>query len=325
MLIRFFDMFAGVGGFRAGLERAGGFECVGHCEIDKHADAAYRAIHSIKENEVFYEDATKINTDTLPEFDLLCAGFPYVENSHPAIIRPETFDLVQSEMKKRTSVRRQVNNNSPFAARIICGQCGGFYGSKVWHSTDQYRTAIWQCNRKYKNGTFCDTPHIRQETLQLAFVEAFNRILGNKDRYVSHFEELLPLLADTAPLEAKLETVTNECSKVGEQLRLCIEENARRVQNQEEYERRYNELAERFAGLNNQMSDIAGEILAQSVRKEKIRRFLDELRKAENLVTEFDENLWTAAVDTVTVESDKELTVTFRDGTKIPVAIPEQK
>ena len=76
MLIRFFDMFAGVGGFRAGLERAGGFECVGHCEIDKHADAAYRAIHSIKENEVFYEDATKINTDTLPEFDLLCAGFP---------------------------------------------------------------------------------------------------------------------------------------------------------------------------------------------------------------------------------------------------------
>ena len=74
--IRFFDMFAGIGGFRAGLERAGGYTCIGHCEIDRHADKAYRSVHNIKESEVFYEDATKIDPDTMPEFDLLCAGFP---------------------------------------------------------------------------------------------------------------------------------------------------------------------------------------------------------------------------------------------------------
>lgn len=34
-LIRYLDMFAGIGGFRAGLTRAGGFQCVGHCEIDR--------------------------------------------------------------------------------------------------------------------------------------------------------------------------------------------------------------------------------------------------------------------------------------------------
>jgi DNA (cytosine-5)-methyltransferase 1 len=75
-MIRFFDMFAGIGGFRAGLERAGGYECAGHCEMDKHADAAYRAAYNVKESEVFYEDATKIDTKTMPDFDLLCAGFP---------------------------------------------------------------------------------------------------------------------------------------------------------------------------------------------------------------------------------------------------------
>ena len=48
----------------------------GHCEIDRHADLAYHAVHAPKETEVFYEDATTINTDTLPEFDLLTAGFP---------------------------------------------------------------------------------------------------------------------------------------------------------------------------------------------------------------------------------------------------------
>ncbi|MDR1704200.1 MAG: DNA (cytosine-5-)-methyltransferase [Clostridiales bacterium] len=75
-MIKFFDLFAGIGGFRAGLERAGGYECIGHCEIDKHADAAYRRVHNIKESEVYYEDARNINRDNMPEFDLLTAGFP---------------------------------------------------------------------------------------------------------------------------------------------------------------------------------------------------------------------------------------------------------
>ena len=51
MSIRFFDMFAGIGGFRSGLEAAGSFECVGHCEIDKYANKAYNAIYDIKETE----------------------------------------------------------------------------------------------------------------------------------------------------------------------------------------------------------------------------------------------------------------------------------
>ena len=75
-LIRYFDMFAGIGGFRAGLTRAGGFQCVGHCEIDKYADASYRAIHDIGEEEVYYPDATKIDPGGMPDFDLLCGGFP---------------------------------------------------------------------------------------------------------------------------------------------------------------------------------------------------------------------------------------------------------
>ena len=69
-------MFAGIGGFRAGLTRAGGFQCVGHCEIDKYADASYHAIHDIREEERSYPDARAIDPNALPAFDLLCGGFP---------------------------------------------------------------------------------------------------------------------------------------------------------------------------------------------------------------------------------------------------------
>ncbi len=75
MAIRFFDMFAGIGGFRSGLEAVGSFECIGHCEIDKKANQAYNAIYQPK-GEIYFEDATKINTNDLPDIDLICAGFP---------------------------------------------------------------------------------------------------------------------------------------------------------------------------------------------------------------------------------------------------------
>lgn len=75
-LIRYFDMFAGIGGFRAGLTRAGGFQCVGHCEIDKYAHAGYCTIHDPGKEEVYYPDARKIDPSTMPDFDLLCGGFP---------------------------------------------------------------------------------------------------------------------------------------------------------------------------------------------------------------------------------------------------------
>jgi DNA (cytosine-5)-methyltransferase 1 len=73
--IRFFDMFSGIGGFRSGLEQAGGFECVGFCEIDHYAESAYRAIYDT-EGEIFYSDIAGIDTSEMPDFDLLVGGFP---------------------------------------------------------------------------------------------------------------------------------------------------------------------------------------------------------------------------------------------------------
>ena len=72
MSIRYFDMFAGIGGFRSGLETAGGFECVGYCEINRHAKQAYEALYQT-EGELYHEDATAINPEQLPDFDLLLA------------------------------------------------------------------------------------------------------------------------------------------------------------------------------------------------------------------------------------------------------------
>ncbi len=74
-IIRYIDMFSGIGGFREGLTRAGGFACAGHCEIDSAADRSYCALFGTS-GEWFCADAREADPAAMPHFDLLCGGFP---------------------------------------------------------------------------------------------------------------------------------------------------------------------------------------------------------------------------------------------------------
>ncbi|HBF2274235.1 DNA cytosine methyltransferase, partial [Clostridioides difficile] len=54
-MLTFLDLFAGIGGFRLGMEKAG-HKCLGHCEYDKFANLSYNAMHKPKEDEWFERD-----------------------------------------------------------------------------------------------------------------------------------------------------------------------------------------------------------------------------------------------------------------------------
>ena len=96
--MRFIDFFAGIGGFRVAMERAG-HVCAGHCEIDKYADASYRAMHIVTDEELdfvsaqknpveeirkekylhgewYANDITRVEPGDLPDADCYCFGFP---------------------------------------------------------------------------------------------------------------------------------------------------------------------------------------------------------------------------------------------------------
>lgn len=76
--MKFLDLFAGIGGFRLGLEQAG-HECVGFCEIDKFARQSYKAIHNT-EGEREYHDITTVSNEEWRTLrgtvELICGGFP---------------------------------------------------------------------------------------------------------------------------------------------------------------------------------------------------------------------------------------------------------
>ncbi|HEM3471329.1 TPA: DNA cytosine methyltransferase [Streptococcus suis] len=75
--MKFLDLFAGIGGFRLGMERAG-HECVGFCEIDPFARKSYKAIHDT-EGEFEFHDITAVTDESvrgIGSVDVICGGFP---------------------------------------------------------------------------------------------------------------------------------------------------------------------------------------------------------------------------------------------------------
>lgn len=70
----FIDLFAGIGGFRKGLEALGG-KCVFTCEKDKHAIDTYKANFDCSDH-IIHNDITKLKGSDIPQYDILCAGFP---------------------------------------------------------------------------------------------------------------------------------------------------------------------------------------------------------------------------------------------------------
>jgi len=134
----------------------------------------------------------------------------YVKGNHEAIIPPDEFEQVQAELARRKRASRAFSGNSVFASRLICGDCGGYYGQKVWHSNDPYRKVIWRCNRKYGKGQRCSTPTLSEDAIKALFVKAYNLLLGNRETIIEDAETLVAMLEDTAALDTKIAAAQEE-------------------------------------------------------------------------------------------------------------------
>jgi DNA invertase Pin-like site-specific DNA recombinase len=258
----------------------------------------------------FLTKKTKINEGEVPQY--------YVENSHPGIISTEVFELAQAEMARRSKMGKHLTGgDSPFTCRIICGECSGFYGPKVWHSKDTYRRDVWQCNRKYGEGLHCATPHVTDEEVRQAFVAAFNQLLGDKERYIQDFERLCAELTDTSAIDGEVSALRQECDITAQLIENIIAENAQNALDQEDYSRRYNGLVSRFEAAKGRLEGLEREKRERSAKRMQIRRFIAELRGREGLLVEFDEQLWATLAESVAVRAGKKMTVRFRDGTEV--------
>ena len=252
----------------------------------------------------------KVNEGEVPQY--------IVEQSHPAIIDPDQWEKVQTEMEVRKSRGRHHNCLSPFSTKIVCGDCGEYYGPKVWHSTDKYRRVIWQCNGKFKGEHRCGTPHLYEEDIKRLFLQAVANLTEAREVLMETCQMLLDEYLNTEKIDAECAALETELEIVSELTRKLIAENATTVMQQEEYNRRYDELVQRYRDAEDRAQQLQNQKVTRRFQADVIESFMNEIRAFDDsLPVQYSDRLWLNLIDRVAVYEDGRLVFRFKNGTEI--------
>ncbi len=257
----------------------------------------------------FLTKKTKRNEGEVPQY--------YVENSHEAIIDAEDFDYVQAELARRKALGGSYRGTSCFSAKLVCGDCGGFYGSKVWHSTSKYRRTIWQCNGKFKNGEKCTTPHFTEDEIKERFVTAWNTLESAREETIANCRLAINTLCDHSVLEEAIGRKRGKIDVLTELTKRHIDENAQTPCDQEAYQKRYNELLGKYRALSAELAALEKRRTERKLQAARLTSFVDAIEKNKRTLDTFDESLWSAVVEKATVCADGQIVFTLMDSTEV--------
>ena len=247
----------------------------------------------------------------------------YIHDSHDAIVSPETFELVQKELARRSS-RGGRYYDSPFTCKIICGDCGGTYGHKIWNSNRPNREEVWLCDDRYNNENVCSTPRIKDEELERAFIVIENRLLQKRQGFIDDYErDMLPLIGNTDILDERMSILNEELTELIDQIEKLIQNNAHHAQDQEKYIAQFNELNNKIEEKKAKISSIKKQISDTLTRRENTRIFLDGLKNLDSIIVKFDIPSWHALVDHVKIMPDKSIVFCLRNGCEETVHLAE--
>lgn len=259
----------------------------------------------------FLTKKTKVNEGEVPQY--------YVENSHPAIIDPAEWELAQIEFERRARLGRKYVGGHIFSCKIICADCGGYFGAKVWNSTSRYRRRIWQCNDKYTGEKVCSTPHVCEDILKEKFVQAANILLSRVESVLADCDVILSTLGDFHGLDNEIERLDQEMETLSEVNKAFLEQNASTEQDQDVFLEKYSRLTAEFDSLTAQRELLQSSKQRRIAQAEEISLLKAELLRQHGPLTEFDEMLWITCLEQVTVLPDGALSFKFKIGVEITV------
>ncbi len=283
-------------------------------------------VQSILTNEKYYGAATlqktvvvdflskkvRPNRGELPSY--------HISEDHEAIIPPVKFRMVQEEMERRKKAGGKAQSVSVFSGRIVCGDCGGFYGRKIWHSNTENTSWHWHCNNKFLKRKYCNTPTLKEESLQETFVEVFNGLIKQKKEIEENYRLCLDAITDTTEYELQMEKLDKEATEVQALIRSLLIEYGRSADSND-IAAQYEEYEGRLDTIARLRQELDMKIASCGLKRTQITAFLMELKKHDHPLSEFDPLVWQATVNHARVDHDCNIVYCFRDGSEVKTKI----
>lgn len=209
------------------------------------------------------------------------------ENTHPAIIDRETFELVQ-ELRKHRRRPNRTGEISMFSGLLYCADCG----EKLYYSvTGNYKReqANFFCSSYRKNSNVCSAHYIREKIVEQLVLESMQRILW----YVQSYEKLFAQrqLAEFGEKQKKelaekrreLDKAKQRVREIDSVIQKLYEDNAIGKISDERFATMSMSLENEQSELKDRIPSLEDELENAKIKTEGLQRFIDKAKQVTRL------------------------------------------
>ena len=257
-----------------------------------------------------------------------------ITNHHPAIIEPEKFDMVQSEMTRRGCIKKndkkkhygKYSGKFPFNNLIICGDCGAKYRRTMWVEKNGEKKPVWRCVNRIQNGkTYCRrSVSISDTYLTKKTVEAINIIYKSRSRVKDILKcSIASLMGDAE--QPMITKNTARLEELSDLMRDAIFKNATGEMTPEELEKICYEVKTESEKLRKENEEYEMTRKMKSAESSKLKQIFKAIDEMAEELTEIDNTLVRNIIEKMEVIAKDKLTIWFIGDIAYEVEIPELK
>lgn len=258
-----------------------------------------------------------------------------ITNHHPAIIEPEMFDMVQSEMARRGCIKKndkkkhygKYSGKFPFNNLIICGDCGAKYRRTMWVEKNGDKKHVWRCVNRIQDGKKAHCRHsvsINDIYLTKKTVEAINIIYKSRSRVKDILKcSIASLMGDTE--QPMITKNTARLEELSDLMRDAIFKNATGEMTPKELEKICYEVKTESEKLRKENEEHEMTRKMKSAESSKLKQIFKAVDGMAEELTEIDNTLVRNIIEKMEVISEDKLTIWFIGDIAYEVEIPELK
>ena len=256
-------------------------------------------------------------------------------NHHPAIIEPEMFDMVQSEMARRGCIKKndkkkhygKYSGKFPFNNLIICGDCGAKYRRTMWVEKNGDKKHVWRCVNRIQDGKKAHCRHsvsINDIYLTKKTVEAINIIYKSRSRVKDILKcSIASLMGDTE--QPMITKNTARLEELSDLMRDAIFKNATGEMTPKELEKICYEVKTESEKLRKENEEHEMTRKMKSAESSKLKQIFKAVDEMAEELTEIDNTLVRNIIEKMEVISEDKLTIWFIGDIAYEVELPELK
>ncbi len=260
----------------------------------------------------------------------------YVHDCHPAIIDRRTFQRVQEEMARRSSLHKTSSKTKTeqgkhsgkyvLSGLLVCSECGSPY-RRVTYMPGGQKRFVWRCINRIEHGRrICrDSATMEEPELRDAVVSALNELFRQRTAKDVLAQCVAAALAGdqgdddlTLPaVEAQLKVLQEEQREL---LNLAMSD-----PNCTEYDDRLTQVSAAMAVLLEKKAELVRQGCADTAGASRVLDITATVEQMDSAIEEFDDGMVYQTISSIKVLDRERISVRFKDGTEIEQEIVDMR